>query len=112
MSQLNSFVIEGTVTVDPILSSTPLGKDVVAFDIIHKHRSINAKELSTFSIEAWEQLAETCASYLTKGRTVRVHGTVKQERWKDSHGFLQSAFKVVAKSIDFLSPTMEHENEV
>ena len=104
MNHLNSVILEGMVTAQPILASTPTGIPLATFSITTVQGNANGtKDFSTIEIETWEELAGACATYLTKGRHIRVHGEIKQDRWSDSHGYPQSRLKIVAKYVEFLS---------
>ena len=105
MDQLNSIIIEGNLTRDPKLSTTPTRKSVCNFEIGNNRIFKNAvsetvKEVSFFSITCWGKLAESCNSYLETGRSVRVVGRIKQERWQlDNRPHSQVV--VIAEHVEF-----------
>lgn len=107
MNALNSIIIEGNLTKDPVMNKTPKGTAVSSFTIGH-NRSFKPsgsetyeQEASFFEIETWGRLAETCFEKLSKGRGVRVVGRLKQDRWKDDNGNPQSRVKIVAEHVEF-----------
>jgi single-strand DNA-binding protein len=55
-------------------------------------------------VSAWNQQAESCARYLTKGKRVAVDGRLRSSSWEDSDGNKRSAIEVVANRVQFLSP--------
>lgn len=106
MDDFNSIVLEGHVVRDPEAKETPKGTDVCLFPIAvnRSYRAITGErkqEVSFFDIEAWGNLAESCAKSCTKGRGVRVVGRLKQNRWQDSEGKTKSRIKIVAEHVDF-----------
>jgi single-strand DNA-binding protein len=105
MNDLNSILIEGNLTRDPDLSTTPTGTSVCNFAVATHHmyrkESEQVRETSFLDVEVWAKLAENCAEYLTKGRGVRVVGRIKQDRWKTSEGEPRSRVKVVAEHVEF-----------
>ncbi|SIQ38571.1 single-strand DNA-binding protein [Alkalispirochaeta americana] len=107
MNDLNSILMEGNLTRDPVLSSTPSGTSVCNFALgthyRYKKNDEPQDETSFFDVEAWARLAENCAEYLKKGRGVRVVGRLKQDRWKDAEGQSRSRVKIVAEHVEFRS---------
>jgi len=55
-------------------------------------------------VSTWNQQAESCARYLTKGKQVAVDGRLRSSSWEDSDGNKRSAIEVVANRVQFLSP--------
>ncbi|TVR74252.1 MAG: single-stranded DNA-binding protein [Spirochaetaceae bacterium] len=105
MNDLNSILVEGNLTRDPVLSTTPTGTPVCNFSMgshhLYKKENEQQKETSFFDVEVWARLAENCAEYLRKGRGVRVVGRLKQDRWKDGEGRPRSRVKIVAEHVEF-----------
>jgi single-strand DNA-binding protein len=105
MNNLNSILIEGNLTRDPLLRSTPKGTPVCTFTIAsnryYKQDSVYEKEVGFFDIETWTKLAENCYNLGRKGRGVRVVGRLKQDRWNDTEGKLHSRVTIVAEHVEF-----------
>lgn len=105
MNDLNSILMEGNLTRDPVLSTTPMGTSVCNFSVgshhLYKKDEEQKKETSFFDVEVWSKLGENCAEYLRKGRGVRVVGRLKQDRWKDGEGRPRSRVKIVAEHVEF-----------
>lgn len=105
MNDLNSILVEGNLTRDPVLSTTPNGASVCNFSIgshhLYKKETQQHTETSFFDVEVWAKLGENCAEYLRKGRGVRVVGRLKQDRWKDGEGKSRSRIKIVAEHVEF-----------
>jgi len=105
MNSLNSILIEGNLTHDPVLYETPKGTQVCNFSVasnrFYKQNDEQQKEVSFFDVEVWSRLAERCGEYLKKGRGVRVVGRLKQDRWKDNEGKSHSRVKIVGEHVEF-----------
>ena len=105
MNDLNSILIEGNLTRDPVLTSTPTGTSVCNFAVATHHmyrkEEQQQRETSFFDVEVWAKLAENCAQHLKKGRGVRVVGRLKQDRWKTGEGHPRSRIKIVAEHVEF-----------
>jgi single-strand DNA-binding protein len=105
MNSLNSILVEGNLTRDPVLATTPKGTAVCNFSLASNryYRSDDElqKEVSFFDVEAWSRLAERCGDELSKGRGVRVVGRLKQDRWQSKEGEPRARIKIVAEHVEF-----------
>lgn len=105
MNSLNSILVEGNLTRDPLLAQTPKGTPVCNFSVasnrFFRNNEEMQKEVSFFDVEVWSKLAERCADTLKKGRGVRVVGRLKQDRWTDGEGKNHSRVKIVAEHVEF-----------
>ena len=106
MDDFNSIVLEGNVVRDPESRETPRGIPVCMFSIaVNKSyrtsQGERRQEVSFFDIETWGTLANSCSSYCTKGRGIRVVGRLKQNRWQDTEGKNHSKVRIVAEHVDF-----------
>jgi single-strand DNA-binding protein len=115
MNSLNSILIEGNLTRDPVLATTPRGTPVCNFSIasnrFYKQDDETQKEVSFFDIEVWAKLAESCGQRLTKGRGVRVVGRLKQDRWADTEGRTHNRVKIVGEHVEFRPVFQKKEEE-
>ena len=105
MNSLNSIIIEGNLTRDPMVNVTPKGTKVCNFAVatnrFYRKDDSKEKEVSYFDVEAWQKEAERCEEALEKGRGVRVVGRLKQDRWVDTEGRNRSKIKIVADHVEF-----------
>ncbi|MFP4426621.1 MAG: single-stranded DNA-binding protein [Spirochaetaceae bacterium] len=119
MNSLNSIIIEGNLTRDPMVNVTPKGTKVCNFAVatnrFYRREDGKEKEVSYFDVEAWQKEAERCEKVLEKGRGVRVVGRLKQDRWVDTEGRNRSKIKIVADHVEFRpkfrKPTDEESEE-
>jgi single-strand DNA-binding protein len=114
LNSLNSILVEGNLTRDPELRTTPGGTSVCAFALASnryfRQNDATEKEVSFFDVEAWARLAESCGEQLKKGRGVRVVGRLKQDRWNDQDGKPHSKVKIVAEHVEF-KPVFNREKD-
>ena len=105
MNSLNSILVEGNLTRDPLLAQTPKGTPVCNFSVasnrFYRNDEELQKEVSFFDVEVWSKLAERCGETLRKGRGVRVVGRLKQDRWTDGEGQNHSRIKIVGEHVEF-----------
>lgn len=59
-------------------------------------------------VEAWGKQADSCATYLKKGRKVAVSGYLEHQTWRDKTGNRQRVL-IVARDIQFLDAPAERE---
>jgi single-strand DNA-binding protein len=97
--------MEGNMVRDPLLRTTPNGKQVCNFTIatnrFYKHDANMEKEVGFFDVEAWGKLAESSTAHGRKGRGVRVVGRLKQDRWAGSDGKNHTKVAIVAEHIEY-----------
>ena len=107
MNNLNSIILEGNLTRDPVTDTTPRGTSVCRFTVAsnryYKSEGERQEEVGYFDVEVWSRLAETCGEYLTKGRGVRVVGRLKQDRWTSQEGRPRSRVRIVGEHVEFHS---------
>ena len=102
---LNKVMIIGSVGRDPEGRYTPAGTPVTTFSVATNRRSKEGgEETEWFSVVAWEKLAETCNTYLTKGQKVYVEGRLQTRTWDDKEGVKKFKTEVIASTVLFLSP--------
>jgi single-strand DNA-binding protein len=102
---LNSILVEGNLTRDPEIKTTPTGRTVADLHIANNRFYRRGEELqkstSFFAVEAWEAAAEPVRE-LAKGYTVRVVGRLKQDRWEGPDGTSNQRVKIVAEHVTLL----------
>ena len=103
MRNLSFAIVDGNLINDPEVVSTRTGKVVATFPIACNHdERFEKKNVSYFTIECWDRVAENCATYLKKGSKVTVQGSsLRQDRWKDAEGKSHNRIKIIASNIRF-----------
>lgn len=104
---MNQITIIGNLTADPIQRTTTQGKLVTSFTVaVNRRQSAQAgqQEADFFRVSAWNQLGETCARYLAKGRKVCVIGPIRAGCYTNSHNQAVGTLEVLAHEVEFLSP--------
>ncbi len=111
MNSLNSIILEGRLTRNPEerthKGEVTLCEMNLASNRIYRKADDKEEEVSFFDVECWGRIAENCLKYLEKGRSVRVVGRLKQNRWKKD-GMNHSKVIIVAEHIEFRN---EHKGE-
>ena len=105
MNELNSSLLEGCLVRDAELRHTPKGRPVCNF-VVENRRFFKVgdnidKEVSFFTIETWDSLAERVGHIGKKGRGIRAVGVLKQYRWNDAGGKPHSKICFRAEHVEF-----------
>ena len=88
---LNKMLLIGNLGGDPEMRYTANGSPVTTFSVATNRRyktrdGEQREETEWFRVVTWNQLAETCNQYLTKGRRVYVEGRLKSDTWTGQDG--------------------------
>ncbi len=104
---LNRIVIIGRLTRDPELKQTTNGLSVATFTLAVDRAFKNAageKETDFISVVVWRAQAESCATYLSKGKLAAVDGRLQIRSYEAQDGTKRTVSEVVAENVKFLSP--------
>jgi single-strand DNA-binding protein len=104
---LNKILVIGNVGTDPEMRYTPNGNPVTSFRLATNRRYTPSggeprDETEWFTITAWNQLAETCNQYVTKGMRVYAEGRLKSDSWTGNDGQTRFRNEIVANQVLFL----------
>ncbi len=110
---MNKITLIGNLTHDPEVRSTPNGVTVCSFTIAVNRRfgsgAGGERPTDFFRINAWRQLGETCARYLSKGRKVAVIGELQARTYEAKDGTTRMSLDVQADEVEFLSPKQQED---
>ncbi|WP_395009156.1 single-stranded DNA-binding protein [Undibacterium sp.] len=81
MSLDNQFTFHGRLTHDPVVAITPSNKTVttieIAVDASYKDAGgKKVEKVNFFRLQAWGDIGENAAKFLTKGATINVCGSI------------------------------------
>ena len=101
---LNVVAIQGRLTHDPELKTTPNGVSVCSFRIACE-RSYSSKgeehKADFFTITAWRQTAEFVCKYFQKGSMIAIEGSLQTRQYQDQQGSNRTVVEVVASNVSF-----------
>ncbi len=108
MPELNSVLVAGNLTKDPVFRQTSNNTPVVNFSIAANRKykdSANQwqEDVCYVGIVAWNKLAESCRERLKKGSAVLIDGELQSRTWKTEDGHNRSIVEIKAKRIQFLN---------
>ncbi len=105
---LNKCMVIGNLGADPEMRYTANGSAVTTFRVAASRRFNGQdgqarEETEWFSVVTWNRLAEICAQYLVKGRTVYVEGRIQTRSWDDQKtGEKRYRTELIAEEVKFL----------
>lgn len=109
---MNTVSLIGNLTRDPELRHTKGGTAVADLGV-----AVNSREKDSdgdwvdradfFDVTVWGKTAENCAEYLEKGKKVGIVGRLRYETWENDEGQKRSKVKIVASTVEFLTPKGE-----
>ena len=107
MASYNRVIIIGNLTKDPELKRTPSGAAVcdlrIAVNDAYRNKKGERIERPLFvDVVVWNQQAEFCNQYLTKGSPLFVEGRLQYEEWKTAQGESRNRLRIVASRTQFL----------
>lgn len=115
MPELNSVIIAGNLTKDPIFRQTTNGTPVVNFSVASNRRYRDSKDewqedVCYVGIVAWNKLAESCRDKLKKGNAVLVEGELQSRTFKTEKGDSKTIVEIKARRIQFLNKRAQSEH--
>jgi single-strand DNA-binding protein len=107
MASLNKVMVIGNLGGDPEMRYTANGNATTTFNVA-TNESWTGKDgkknerTEWFSVVTWSKLAETCAKFLEKGRSVYVEGRLQTRSWDGQDGQKHYRTEVIAETVRFL----------
>ena len=114
MAGLNKIMVIGNLGADPAMRYTPNGSPVASFSLATGRTYTGSdgeqkQETEWFNIVTWNQLAEQCNQFLTKGRQIYVEGRLKSNSWTGNDGQTRSRNEIIANRVLFLDRSGSQE---
>lgn len=108
MPELNSVLIAGNLTKDPVIRQTRNGTPVANFSIASNRKFRDGdnqwqEDVCYVGVVAWNRLAESCVDKLRKGSAVLVEGELQSRTWQTEDGATRSTVEIKARRIQFLN---------
>lgn len=101
---LNVVAIQGRLTHDPELKTTPNGVSVCTFRIaVDRSYVPHGEERQTdfITVTAWRKTAEFVSKYFQKGSMISVQGRLETRKYQDKNGNNRTATEVLAAEVGF-----------
>jgi single-strand DNA-binding protein len=112
MKDMNKIFIMGRLGADPEIKETKTGGKMAVFSVATSRWVKDGAEPVTqwHRVVAWGKQSETCATYLKKGRSVLVEGSLRMQKYKDKDGIERRSTEIYADDVTFLSGQQRTES--
>jgi single-strand DNA-binding protein len=108
MPELNSVIVAGNLTKDPVFRQTSNNTPVVNFHVAANRRYKDSsnqwqEDVCYVGVVAWNKLADSCKDRLKKGSAVLIDGELQSRTFKTEDGKNRTIVEIKAKRIQFLN---------
>ncbi|MBZ0177650.1 MAG: single-stranded DNA-binding protein [Melioribacteraceae bacterium] len=115
MPELNSVIIAGNLTKDPVFRETSNNTPVVNFHIAANRRYKDSnnqwqEDVCYVGVVAWNKLADSCRDRLKKGSAVLVDGELQSRTFKTEDDKNRTIVEIKAKRIQFLNKNSKNHS--
>ena len=105
---LNHIDIQGRLTADPVLRTTPNGTSVASFTVACNRTQ---EETDFINCVAWRGTAEFVSKYFHKGQLAVVSGRLQSRKWTDKENRKRTEWEVLCDSVYFCESKKTPEYE-
>ena len=98
---MNKVFLSGNLTRDPEVRYTQTGKATARMGIAVRRQFSKENAVDFFNLQAWNQTAEFCQRYLSKGSRVLVEGRLQTYSYEGKDGTTKSGVDIVVDNIEF-----------
>lgn len=107
---MNQVILVGKLSRDPEMRQLASGKNVTTFTLVTSDQPDIASAKAEYSpIVTWDRLAEICGTYLGKGQTIAITGSLQTRSWDDDTGRRYWKTEVVADHVEMLTGTRKKD---
>ena len=101
---MNNINLIGNLVHDPELKTLPNSDNMVTKFTIAVQRPFKRDEVDYIPIIVWGKQAESCATYLAKGKKAGVTGYLTIRSYEAKDGTKKYVAEVTANQVEFLTP--------
>ena len=111
MGNYNRIILVGNLVRDPEIHYVKSGSPVTKFTIAVNRRTKHDDSVDYIDVVAWDKLAETSNTYLTKGMPVLVEGRLAIRPYESKSGEKHKAAEVVMSFMQILNRSSGSDTE-
>ena len=108
---LNNINIQGRITKDIEIKTTPSGKKVCSFTIACGQKIGQDERTSFIDCVAWEKRAEFIANYFPKGTMILLSGRLESRSYQDNAGNNRKVTEVVVSEVNFCGDKKQNSDD-
>lgn len=105
MPDLNRVILIGRLTADPELRQTTSGiamcRFSIAIDRPYRSKDGGDRQTDFINVVTWRQSAEFVSRYFSKGKTIIVEGSLRNNNYADQNGVKHYSIDVLADNVTF-----------
>ncbi len=105
MGNYNRIILVGNLVRDPEIRYVQSGSPITKFTIAVSRRTKQDDSVDYIDVVAWDKLAETSNTYLTKGTPVLVEGRLAIRQYESRTGEKHRAAEVIMSFMQMLGKT-------
>lgn len=100
---LNKVILQGRLTQDPEIKTTPAGVSVASFSLAveRDYQKDGEKQTDFINIVAWRSTADFIGKYFSKGKMMIVCGSLQVRNYTTQSGEKRYVTEVIAESVNF-----------
>src|SRR5262245_59667629 len=107
MMSVNRALLIGNLGKDPEVRFTPGGQAVARFpvatsEVWNDREGQRQQRTEWHNVVVWGKQAETCGTYLAKGRQVFIEGSIRSRQYDDKEGNKRYITEIIAQRVQFL----------
>jgi single-strand DNA-binding protein len=109
---INQVVVTARLTKDPELRETGSGSKVSTLRVAIGRppgKDGEDRKAAFYDVEVWNKLAESCVTYLAKGRRVAIVARLEHQEWTDDNDNARQRNYLVGEEVRFLDPPPKAE---
>lgn len=116
MPELNTVIVAGNLTKDPVFRETSNRTPVVNFHIAVNRRYKDSsnqwqEDVCYVGVVAWNKLADSCRDRLKKGSAVLIDGELQSRTFRTDEERNRTIVEIKAKRIQFLNKFNKSDDE-
>ena len=110
---LNSVVLMGRLTANPVLRDTTSGKKVCSFTLaVDRGITKGGERKADFiPVVVWENSALFVEKYFLKGSMIAVEGSLQSRKYEDKGGDMRTAYEGIAREVSFCGDKLTAKEE-
>ena len=101
---LNKTIVQGRLTRDPELRTTPSGVSVTSFTVAWSEKYKETETKLFLDCTAWRQTGEFIQKYFQKGQEIVVEGKLSTRKYTDKDGLERSVTELTVDQAHFCGP--------
>lgn len=105
---VNKMILQGRLTADPELKTTPSGVEVAKFTVAWSEKYKETETQCFLNCVAWRATGAFVAKYFIKGQEIAVEGELTTRNYEDKQGTKRTAFELTCDQVHFCGSKVDN----